>query len=1181
MISARVVRTLGLAAVLAIMGRSTSARAGETEDVQEFIAGRPELASITSKAVTRVGDGTYRVELGSGPSRLFIVKAGGRWAAALTVAPKMFDLGALIPGAVLGDAKVSDCLLVIAGGSGTIDGAPLGIKELGKPPVVAGANLMMQLAVGTRGTLGQLAGAGVLPNTPMWITGTLGGGAVESLLAGKTPSLGAVDFSLAIQVPSFTPAPFSVIESPKLSFGDSRFTFVRSGGAFTLSGEQTNSKVRFGQRTISIPRTRLAFAAAGDGGYDIAVEGWSTEPWREAFGLSKVDLKAVGLVGTISSRPARAGASPIKGFGLGLAARIAINKREYEGQFSILVDNNKLKELSLALAGDLNLDFLPGGKDFTFKQFELAFTPGSQQVAIAGELQWRSLTGRAAVVMSKEPFLLLGLTGFDLGVLVGPGGAGLKLPTLDVLLTAGFAANSGDVTNLPRVAQALVDEFAGANSKVKIANGLGLVTRADAKMLGVDRLGVTGALSLAGSVDLLKGSFRLAASLPSMPKIPGLPAGFGVEDPEVFVAVDRKAGAPVASSGLGLRLLFLADKQPLAFKGSLAVSTAGTLSFTGAMETNWTHPFGLDGLTILAPVVVTVGVGADASVDLGIQAGMSIAKQTYNPMAMCVNLQAAAPAPIPKKLAIKFKGAELGPKVQLEILEALVKSVVNGPLKNATLDPATQKALVAIKPRIDKIGDSADGLGIAAFSLKDVDFGLTTPGVTCDLPAISGMGIKVAGSATYMGKQLGKLDSFATLTEGFKLDAKIANIELFNLIKLTNARLDVLSPMPGLAPPRSAADTARADKLKSRLAKLEKELTATNKAIKKERDADDKAELVDDRDDLEKDIAKLEKDIQRASGPDPGHFYLSGKTELMGSSSSVNVTIDKLGAEFSFAAELADLGKLSLTATTEGEDITKVNDFTIGLGVSNVSDKLMKKLGTALKASAATRKQLQGDFTKGTDAAIKSAQADFDRLDASTGKDYRSAKRALKKAKKKLKRARRSIDKAKDKCEEDLGVAASLCGAIDAAKETLKLAKHGVNRSEDTLEAIKKSSDYLRMKTLKATIAMLKAGKDLAASGLAGWAAVDSVGQMLLDGTASGLIEVDEIELAGSLRKLRGTLDLTIAVGETDIEKSYELALGPGALDVTDLAEDIADEITEQATKKDSEVWKLLRKRKK
>ena len=1164
---------------IALAASTSLAHAGDAEDVATFIAGRPELASVVGKAATKVGDGAFRIDsAATGRTRLFVVKAGGGWAAALTVDSKVFDVGSLIPQPVLGDARVGDLVLVVAGGNGTVDGAPLGIREPAAMPVVAGVNVMVQVTLGTSGALGQLAVAGLVPAKPIWITGTLGGGAVESILAGKAPALGALDFSLTAKIASFTPAPFSFIASPKLTIGDGTLTFARSGGAFTLSGQQANTKLAIFSRTIAIPRTKLTFTTVSGGGYDIAVEGWSSEPWKGAFGIEKAVLKAVGLVGTVSSRPV-AGKPKIKGFGLGLAARLAIEKREYEGQFSILVENNTLRELSLALSGELGLGFLPGGKEFTFKQFELAFTPASQQVAIAGELQWRSLNGRAALVMSNEPFLLLGVKGLDFGLLAPPG-ATVTLPKLDVLLTAGFAAKSGDVTNLPRVAQSLIDEFAGASSKVKVANGIGLVTRADAKMLGIDRFGVTGSLLLAGSVDLMKRTFRLAASLPSVPAIPGLPAGFGVENPEVFVAVDQKAGAPVVSLGLGLRLLMAADKQKLAFKGTLAASTAGTFSFTGTMESNWINPFGLDGISVLAPVVITVGVGADASVDLGIQAGMAIGKYTYNPMAMCVNLQAAAPAPIPKKLAIKFKGNELGPKAGLEILEALVKSVIGGPMKAAAVDPATQKALVAIRPGVDKIGNAGDGLGLSSFSFKNVDFALTTPGVTCDLPAISGMGIKLAGSATYMGKQLGSIDSFANLTEGFKLDTKIADLKLFDLVALSNARLDILAPMPGLAPARSAADTARAEKLTARLAKYKKELAALNKSIKKEKDDDDKAELVDDRDDLERTIAKTEKDVARATGPDYGHFYMKGEAALMGSRSTVNIAIDKTGAEFGFTAELADLGKLALTAATEGEDITKVEDFTIGVGASDASDKLMKKLGAALKASAATRKKLQGDLSKGTDAAIKAAQDEADRLDATAGKEYRAAKKAFKKAKKRLKRARREINKAKDKCEEELGAASALCGALDVAKKSVDVAKRAVNTTQDTLKAIKKSTDYVRMKTLKATIATLKAGKDLASAGLGGWAAVDKVGQLVVDGAAADLISIDEVELVGSLRQLRGTLDLTVGIGEEEIEKSYELALGPGVLDLTELAEDVADEITEQATKKDSPVWKALRKAK-
>jgi hypothetical protein len=121
----------------------------------------------------------------------------------------------------------------------------------------------------------------------------------------------------------------------------------------------------------------------------------------------------------------------------------------------------------------------------------------------------------------------------------------------------------------------------------------------------------------------------------------------------------------------------------------------------------------------------------------------------------------------------------------------------------------------------------------------------------------------------------------------------------------------------------------------------------------------------------------------------------------------------------------------------------------------------------------------------------------------------------------------------------------------------------------------------VRLKAVTATIATLKGSKDLIKAGLGGWAAVDRIGQMVVDGASSGLVTVDEVELTGSLRSLSGTLDVTVSVGDSDIEKRLELSLAAGVLDVAELAEDLADEITEQAAKEGSPVWKQLRKAKK
>ena len=1168
----------------------------DLDDAKKFLAGRPELASLVSKVATKTGAGVYRLETGAADPKVFLVKSGNAWVLALTLDKKKFDLGALVPSSVLGGTSVKTLFFVVGNASGTLSAKGLGgeleqaVAALGKDAAFApGLNLFSQIDVAGGGTLGQLRTAGMLPGGPLWISGTLGGSVMDSLLIGNAPDLKGTDFTLTLAVASLTPAPFSLIPNPKLTLGDGTFTFTRTAGAFSLSGQQLNSKLLLpDNKTFLIPKTTLTFTKSADA-WDVAVEGASQDkqPWKNAFGLNGVELKQVTLRGTISSTKTGATTPPIRGFGLALGAKVSVNKRDYDGEFSIDVEANKLKELTIRLSGDLNLGFIPGGSDFTFKQFSLAVSPASMQAAVAGELQWRDLNGRAAVVLSKQPMLFLHLKELDLASLVvkGKQPAGMPaIPKLNLLLVAGFGANAGDVTNLPGAAQEMIDEVSGATGgKVKVTNGLSVVTRIDAKAIGADQYGQNGPVLLAGSLDVMKGSFRIAASLPSIPPIQGLPQGFGVEAPEVFLALDQKSGAPVASFGLGLRLMMPVDGQVLAFKGQLAASTAGTFSFTGALETNWVNPIGLQGVTILAPVVVSIGVGADASVDLGFQAGLAIAKQTYNPMAMCLNVQ-AAPVPVPKKLALRFKGSEFGPQAQMDIMEAFVKSAVNGPLKNGIEDKNTRLALSQVGPQVDKISDAADGLGLNVISFTQVDVALTSPGVTCDIPAIEGMGIKLVGTARFMGKPIGSLDSYVNLTQGLKVDSKINDLDFLDLVKLRNARLDILAPMPGAAPQPSAAASAKAEKAKKTLAKRKSELKANAAALKKTKDDDEKADLKDEKEDLENEIADLEKEITRGTGPDYGHFYLKGRAEVLRSNNAeLNIELDKAGASFEFSSELADLGSLQMSAETEGQNLAQATDFTVGLTIGDDAHaKFLKNLGNALKASAAARKQASGDLSKGTDAALKAAQDEYERLDAQAGKDFRKAQKDLKKAKKKFKKAERGIKKAKKKCEEDLGIAKDLCGTLDAAKETLKATRGTMNVAKDALKAIKKSSDYARLQTAKGTIASIKAGKKAADAGLAGWGAVDNVGQMVLDGASNEFLNVEEIELKGSLKKLTGSLAVTVNVGEEEVEETYEVNLRTGeGLDLVAFAGRVADEITEQANDPNSPVGKALRKGKK
>lgn len=1144
------------------------------EDAKKFLAGRPELQALVGKAADKEGNGVYKLKVDAPVPPTWVVKAGSAWVVVMSVDSSRLQLSSLIPSNVLGNAAVKQIFVVVGAANGTLPGG----KSFPAIAFGSGVTLSAQLEVGTDGTLGQLRTAGLLPQTPLGIVGTTGGTLVESLMSASPPQLGAMDYSLKLSVPSMVPAPFTVLTSPRLTLGNATFTFTRTAGSFSLSGEQLDSTLAFTGRTFSLPKTKLTFTSSGNA-YDVAVEGTSTgNSWKDAFGLSKVELKSVSVRGTISAAK-DAGKTKVKGFSLGLGAKVKIDRADYDGEFTIDVENNALKELTLALNGELDLGFVgPGARDFKFKQFAIAFTPATMTAALAGRMAWRDFEGTGAVVLSGQPLVLVKLQNFDLMKIVqatGPKPQGMpELPPLDLVVAVG----KGD-SQVPGVVQDLIDSASGIpGSKITLADGVSLLTRIDAQKLGGDGWGMRGPVAMSGSLDAKTGSFRVAAAMSNIPKVEGLPKGFSIEAPEIFLSVSNKSGATVASFGLAVRLLVPIDKQPLAFKGSIAASTAGSFSFAGALETNWVNPVGLEGLTIVAPVVVTIGASVDGSVDMGFQAGMSIAKKKYAPMAICLNLQAAVPAPVPKKVAIRFKGSEFGPQAQLEVMAALVKSIATGPMKAAMSDPKDQAAMAAVGPGIDHITDSVNDLNLPLIAFTDVDVALTTPGVTCDLPAIEGVGVKVSGGARYMTTNLGVVESEVSLARGLKFYTRPNDLQIANVLAVKGAVIDVLVPMPGSPPDPAAA--ARAAKAKKKLDDRKAELAATKKALAKAKDDDDKADLKEDKEDLEAEIAQLER---QAKADTAGHFTIAGRIEVLRYAGAVDINIDRQGAQFAIETEVADLGKLKIRAESEGDDLTRSTDFALGLEVSADPEgqkAFWKKLLAALQANAQTRKAAAAAVSQGSANAEKDAQAAFDRLDDDVGKDYRKAKKAFKRAKKKLRKAERAIDRAKDKCKDDLGPAWKLCDTLDGAKATLKASGKTVDVTRAAVKEIEKGQKYAQLQTAKATLASIKTGNKLAEQGLAGWGAVDRIAKMAAENAE--LITIDELRLDGSLRSRKGTLSVTASVGDADIDETFDVDLSSNApLDVMPLAERLADEITKQATTEGSPIWKQLRKGKK
>ena len=110
-----------VALLVAVLG--APAHADELDAAKAFLSSRPELASVASKVVTKVGSGAYRLEATSGPAKVFIVKAGSGWAAALTFDTSKLALGALVPASALGDAKISKSFLVVGAAAGSFEAA--------------------------------------------------------------------------------------------------------------------------------------------------------------------------------------------------------------------------------------------------------------------------------------------------------------------------------------------------------------------------------------------------------------------------------------------------------------------------------------------------------------------------------------------------------------------------------------------------------------------------------------------------------------------------------------------------------------------------------------------------------------------------------------------------------------------------------------------------------------------------------------------------------------------------------------------------------------------------------------------------------------------------------------------------------------------------------------------------
>ncbi|MBS2025995.1 MAG: hypothetical protein JST92_26650, partial [Deltaproteobacteria bacterium] len=871
-------------------------------------------------------------------------------------------------------------------------------------------------------------------------------------------------------------------------------------GVTTLSGEQKNSTVRLGSKTVTMPSTRLTFTAGGDGQYTVAVEGWGDANWSDAFGLSGLTITQLGLTGTLTKAPKADGRKSVAGFGLDLQAKLSLSGAAYTATLSADLDGSKLSDLSLSLSGDLSLGFtgITQLSSIKLTNAVVGVRPADAQGYFAGSMSWKGMTGTAAVVMGKgTAAAFLQATELDLGALVNQKKLLASLPKLSgVLMVGKSAAGNKPIRDLPApVSKMLGDVYGDTSEKVTFAAGVSFFTKVDAASLGFTQANVPGPLVLSGALDLEKSTFDLSASLGAFPAIPNTPQGFAIESPRFLLGVSKADTGFEFDLGLGITMRANVGGQDLAVTTKVRADSTGSLKFTGTLDTDWVAPLGLSSLTLKAPVGVSFSVNADASVDLGFQAGARIDDKEFNPVGLCLNIQAAAPVPVPKKIAVHFKASELTPLTEVQLAASLLKSAANGPLKDGIPDKNFRAALKKIDTQSNQLEHMADGLPMP--KLTGAEFYLATPGIKCDLPAFDGMGAQITGSLSFMDHDLGGLDSKLNLTDGLKIKGDIKPFKLLDLVSLTQARIDVLAPMPTAG-----------------------------------------AALFD------------------------AHFYLDGNANVLLASGQIHVTLDKKKASFDLESALADLGSTKMFATSIGDDLLHATDFKLGLRAqTDVEGAMLKKLGDGLKATAAARKAAKQAEQKQHEKDLADTQKAFDKLDADVGKRFRKADSDVKDAEKDVDRAQKKLDDAKADCKKKLGGASFLCDTVDAAKKSVDAYEDTLEAARKVLKGIKESTSYANWAAKKTALATLQAEHDAFTDTMNVWSDLDAAAQKLSSGLASDVFTLRKLTFDGSVASASGTLSLDVVVGQADLYETYTLDLKKAVpLDVSKLAGRIADE---------------------
>lgn len=996
----------------------TTAANTSVEKGREALAALPGLANLATSTIVEEGKALKLMFQNAQPPRVYLIQGpNDSWQAVVLPA----DTGELSPSAlwpqfgaqVFGDGALLPQAVVVSTKDATVDLSswPDSMKQslgaLRSLELKQGGNAFMRLRLGSRGALAQVSNAIGLSGGEVQVNGLVGpelvGKLTERLGLPAVTASGPSSYALGVTFPAATPAVFRATRAQfALEFPSTRIDVSGQASAIQLSGTQTLDLYAMGKKT-TLTNT-LSFAKDGES-YTITCNA-TAQAEADLFGTNALGFAArtVSVGGELSGSAPKQGKASVDGMGLTFGVGFT---NGMQGDFAAALAGGKVTELSVSLrmAQPMKLNAfapfaqLPGAQDFSFREVALGVNPVDRLGYVFGEMEWRSINARAAVMAGsatvngrKTPVTALffkaqGLTLTKLSPQI-PAAVDV-IPLNNVLLVVSRNRLENLSTGqLPSRIKAMVEEVSGAtDSKFTFADGLTLITSYAPDPSMKQPLSVLGLgdspMTVAGQVGgVFSGdpSFGLYADLGTF-KLPesSRPGFLTVKNvsPKFFILSRDLKTAPALDLGLELAVGMKVggDELTMALQAFATFGKAGAgVTAKGTMAGTWNNPLGLQNMAIANTVV---GFGLDgnptATVTMTLGGTMRFDNLTYTTGGI-LGIATAAPFPgTPTKVGLTFEGNELTALTELKLMDTFVRSAATGPLANSITDPALKSALTALSRSTPLAEHANNAIPLDLVKLKDVHVFMATPGATDpSLPGIVGMGIGAKGKLTFGSFEAGTVESYVTAEQGMKLDGKLNDFSFGPMLALKDARLKIDVPLPPALP----------------------------------------------------------------------SFKMKGSTTVLLATGSLDVEVSKTKLKFVSVNNWGAFGRAELRAESMGRSLFQPTDFVLEMDASaDLKNGLRKQLVPALTAAAEAS---NGEADKG----IAQAERELRDLQAATTRERATASKSQESASKALEDAAAKVKKAKGVVKDTKEDIASKKRAIKKADEELKVDKCATLRVE-------------------------------------------------------------------------------------------------------------------------------------